>query len=366
MNQVTVFGIPLLTLIAAGLIIALALLVRRIFSVQLINRVSRLTRKTRSDLDDQLLDLLNAPVGWLIVLGGVWVAYLLLHESISPALTGTIDRFFGLALVLIVAVIFFRTAGLTATAFTRLTRLTDTELDDLVAPYIPIFIRTIAVILVVMKLGEVLLGLSAAAFIGLLGGAGITIGLVFRDVLSDWFSTILIYTDNLYREGDLIELPNREWAFVDKIGLRSTTLRLHADGIVTKIPNSRMVRAGVANRSRSDHWGVRFELKLDGVSNVQIEEVAKRIRNLLQTDPDIVPDQQRAFLRRLEGNSRVIGVRLWTARTNYYAVVERVNLGILAVLDEAGIDPLAVSYTVFSPAPEGFLAGAPAAQEKRQ
>ena len=367
MNQeLTVVGIPLFTLITAALVIALALLVRRIFSMQIIGYISRLTRKTRSDLDDQLIELLKGPVGWLIVLGGVWIAYLLLAEHLSPALANTIDRFFGLGVVLIVAVILFRTAGLLATAFARMTRMTDTELDDLLAPYIPIFIRTIAVILVVMKLGEALLGLSAAAFIGLLGGAGITIGLVFRDVLSDWFSTIVIYGDNLYREGDLIELPNRDWAFVDKIGLRSTTLRLHADGIVTKVPNSRMVRFGVGNRSRSDHWGIRFELKLDGVSNVQIEEVAREIRGLLRADPDVLPDQQRAFLRRLDGNSRVIGVRLWTERSQYYEVVERVNLGILSLLERLGIDPQAVSYTIFAPAPDDLFNQAGARREEHQ
>ncbi len=62
-----------------------------------------------------------------------------------------------------------------------------------------------------IKISEIFLGQSAAALVGLLGGAGITIGLLFKDIVYDWFCTLIIYSDNLYREGDWVGISGHRW-----------------------------------------------------------------------------------------------------------------------------------------------------------
>jgi len=58
--------------------------------------------------------------------------------------------------------------------------------------------------LIVVKIAEIFLLMSAAALLGLLGGMGLTPGLVFKDIIANWFGCAVIYADNLFRESDWV------------------------------------------------------------------------------------------------------------------------------------------------------------------
>jgi MscS family membrane protein len=359
-NQyLTVFDVPGTEVLAAAAAIALALIFSRLFSQVVLKYIQRLTRKTKTTLDDQVIDILKLPLSWLIVLGGVWVAHTILAAYLSDQVEDVFQKILSLGFVLFVAVIVYRSAKTVAGIFAGFSKRTRAEIDDLILPYITTFIQAIAVLLVAVKTSEVLLGVSATALLGLLGGAGITLGLVFKDVLSDWLSTVVIYGDDLYRVGDMIELPNGSFALVEKIGLRSTATRTFA-GPVVRIPNSQMVQAHTPNWSQAKSWKAEYKLALDGVSATQIDAVLQGIREILKSQEDVDQSWHMVYLTRIEGNSRVINLE-YSANpagfidpdgldaVNYYdkfvLTVEKVNLAILALLEEQQIDPLA--YTLF-------------------
>ena len=87
---------------------------------------------------------------------------------------------------------------------------TETELDDLIVPYLPRLFQTLAVAIVLLKTGEVLLGLLYAALVGLIGGTVITLGLLLKDIVYDWFYTVIIFGDHLKRIGDILKVQRME------------------------------------------------------------------------------------------------------------------------------------------------------------
>ena len=107
-----------------------------------------------------------------------------------------------------------------------MTLQTETELDELLRPLMPKIFQSAAIIVLTFKLSEIFLGQSAAALVGLLGGAGITLGLLFKDIVYDWFCTIIIYSDNLYREGDWIGISG-VYGFVQVLNIGFRTTKLH-------------------------------------------------------------------------------------------------------------------------------------------
>lgn len=358
-DNLTFLDIPGTKIVAALAAIMIALAFRRVFSIVLIRYVQRLTRKTKTTLDDEAVEVLKGPLGWLIVLGGLWMGRTILAEHLSTQVDEILQRGISLGFVVVLALIAYRSAKLLAQLLGKLSKRTRTEIDDLILPYVTTFVQGVAVLVVVIKASEVLLGISAAALVGLLGGAGITLGLVFKDVLSDWFSTAIIYTDDLYREGDMVELEDGSFAIAEKIGLRSTVARTFA-GPVVRIPNSQMVRANIRNWSQAKKWKAEYKLSLDGVSAKKLEKVIQGIRRILQSEEGVDQSWHMVYLTRVEGNSRVISLEYCPDATGFSAsmglkagpyydqfvlTVEKINLAILTLLEEEQIDPLA--YTLF-------------------
>jgi MscS family membrane protein len=358
-QNLTVFDIPGTEILAAMAVVALSLILSRLFSRVILRYVQRLTRKTKTTLDDQVIDILKRPLSWLIVLGGLWGTHTILAKYLSEPVDDVFQRILSLGFVIAAALIVHRSAKTVAGIFAGFSKRTRAEIDDLILPYISTFIQAMAILFVIIKASEVLLGVSAAALLGLLGGAGITLGLVFKDVLSDWLSTIIIYGDDLYRVGDLIELPNGSFALVEKIGLRSTAARTFA-GPVIKIPNLQMVQAHTPNWSQATKWKAEYKLALDGVSVAQIDAVLEGIRTMLKSQENVDQSWHMVYLTRIEGNSRVInleysadpegfigpdGLDAVAYYDKFVLTVEKVNMAILALLEEQQIAPL--TYTLF-------------------
>jgi MscS family membrane protein len=353
-SYLTVFGVPGTKVLAAAAIIALALILNRLFARVVLRYFQRLTRKTETTLDDEMVEILKHPLGWLIILVGFSAAHAIMAEHLTAQLSETLQKGIGLGLLFVLALIVFRCARVLAEVLDKLSKRTRTEIDDLIVPYVPAFIQAVAVLIVLLKASEILLGVSAAALIGLLGGAGITLGLVFKDVISDWFATVIIHADGLYRPGDVIQLQDGVFAIAEEIGLRSTTARTF-DGPVVRIPNSQMVSAGVRNWSQAPKWKASCQLRLDGVSSEKVAKVAQGIREILKSEKAVDQSWHIVYLGSIEGNSRVIEMEYYAANPGgldagaYYdqfvLTREKVNLAILALLEQERIDHLA--YTLF-------------------
>lgn len=347
LKDLNYIGIPIGKIIAVVVILTLAQTLRRFVIAAIVKTIERFSRNTQTTLDDELVAILKPALSWLILIAGLWISREILAEELGPSFGEAIDRTLNLTVVFIVAYAVYRAASIFGQIIANLVLHTDTELDVLLRPLMPKLFQSAAVVIIAIKVSEIFLGQSAGALVGLLGGAGITIGLLLKDIVYDWFCTIIIYSDNLYREGDWVGIAGVEgFVQVLKIGFRTTTLHVYQWGSILKMPNSKMITGIVENWSQNPgeelKWGVSLTLKIDNISAQQTSRICDALREM----PSRIDGLSKEIIVRfsqIESNARVIKVVAFVNDTNLYFDAEKnLNLAILGVLEQEGIDFLYV------------------------
>ena len=339
---IKIMDIPVITILFICLVLITTLVFKRLLTIIVIQRIEGLTSKTKTTFDDQLIAVLKKPIGWFLYLLGLWIIQLILTDYISPQLNQTITGIIDLAIVGNLALIIYRISPILGEFFIILSAQTDTELDDIISPYIPKLLRLTAIVIFSLKVAEVLLGASATGLLGLIGGAGLTLGLLFKDLVGDWLATIIIYSDGLYRIDDWLLLPSGRWAEVKHIGIRSTTIYIGFEGATLKVPNSKMIDGNIKNLSQQPNEkkkaAIDLYIKIDGISARKIADLNDKIRGIPKSI-DLLYDFCMVRFNGLEKNARVIRVIGFTNDLdNYSRAYDQLNLAILALLEQEEID----------------------------
>lgn len=283
-------GLPIAKIFVTILILTITQALRRFLVSGVINSIERLTRNTKTNLDDELVAVLKPSLSWLILIGGIWLVKGIWSQELGPQFNQGIDFLLGYIVTFIIAYFIYRCASVFGQFLANAVLQTDTELDELLRPLLPKVFQAAAIIFLAIKASEIFLGQSAAALVGLLGGAGITLGLLAKDIVYDWFCTIVIYSDGLYREGDWIAVSGLDgFVQVLKIGFRTTTLHIYQWGSIIKMPNSKMITGIVENWSQNPgdelKWGLSSTLRIDNISAAQTSRICDGIGDILPSIP---------------------------------------------------------------------------------
>jgi len=145
-NYFTLFGVPGTRVLAAAAIIGAALVFNRLFVLVILGYIQRLTQRTQTTLDDELIEILRRPIGWLILLAGVWAAHLVLIEHLSPQLRAVLPRGASLGVLLVLTLIAYCASAVPSRLLESLAERTTTQVDDLILPYVSAFIQTVVVL----------------------------------------------------------------------------------------------------------------------------------------------------------------------------------------------------------------------------
>ena len=346
-KQINIIKIPLPALSVAMLIIIATFVLRKLLSQIIIKNLNRLAKKTTSEFDELLLHTVDGPIRLAIIGLGFFFARIVLLEYLK-SYDKIITQGFQLLFLIIICFFLYRGTDLIIFYIQKIAKRTRTELDDLLLPYFRKVMRAFLITLVGIKLAEIVLGMSITALFGLLGGMGLTLGLVFKDIIANWFGCGVIYTDKLFQEGDWVMLDDGKLvdADVEEIGLRSTKFR-NFDKTVSIVPNSTIANAIVKNWSRMYKRRVKYNFKIDGVNSETMEKLLHGIRKILSNDEDIHQEFHMVNFRELEGNSRIIRLYYFTKSTmwkEHERVRENINIKILKLFEKFGMDRLA--YTI--------------------
>jgi len=344
-SEIGVADIPLVKIVAVIIVITLAQILRKLFASIIIKYFEDLTSKTESELDDELIAILKQPLNLLIVIAGIGIAKLIIVSELNPAINETLDNSIGLIAIALCAWIIFRASPLLGELLGNLALETETELDDLIVPYLPRLFQTLAIAIVVLKAGEVLLGASAGALVGLIGGTGITLGLLLKDIVYDWFCTVIIFSDRLYRINDTLKVQGIDKLVqVKSIGVRSTTLCISSQNALIKLPNSKMITGIVENWSQNpdeqDLIGIDITLQIDDISSAQTDRICNTIRRFPQ-EIEHLSDRFTVWFSGINQNARVIKIQAFAETDNiksYRAIWSEINLNILQVMEQEGIE----------------------------
>ncbi|WP_337885281.1 mechanosensitive ion channel family protein [Fischerella thermalis] len=189
------------------------------------------------------------------------------------------------------------------------------------------------------------LGLDFATLVGTLGLTSVAIGFSLRDILSNYFSGIILLASRPFRLGDQIVIQEFEGT-VTQIQLRATTLKTY-DGRIVYIPNQEVFSAIITNNTACTHRRSSIMVGIDYGSDITR---AKQIINdavlgVEGVEPDPKPD---ILVRKLAASTVNIEVRFWvnSRRLPFLEMTSQVAQAIKEALMQAGVEMPTDIYTV--------------------
>jgi small-conductance mechanosensitive channel len=238
----------------------------------------RLARKTRTELDDEVIKAIHIPLIVTVVLVGASLAIRGFEPSESTL--------FFVDGVLIAFAVMLWSRALLQIGKLLLAHLAS-RIDDYrwVQPRtLPLFEMTLKLVVIAGALYGVLLAfdINLTAWLASAGILGIAIGFAAKDTLANLFSGIFIVADTPYKLGDFVILSSGERGRVTDIGIRSTRL-LTRDDIEITVPNAAIGNAKIVNESGGPHEkervriavGVAYGTDIDKLREMLLEEAEK-------------------------------------------------------------------------------------------
>jgi len=244
----TWFDIPIWQYIASLIYIFLAFYVSKLLDFLIRGRLRQWARKTPTQVDDLLLELLRGPIK---VVAFVIFLHIGLRVFAWPDWLGNVISK-TLHVIVAVSLTYMAFKGVDALSGywkQRISGHEDKPFSDQLLPIIrnslKVFIVVVAVLLTLQNMGLNVTSLIASLSIG-----GLAISLAAQDTLANLFGAVAVLTDKPFLIGDRIKLDAVEGT-VESVGLRSTRVRT-ADGNLVSIPNKTVGNATITKLAGGD------------------------------------------------------------------------------------------------------------------
>jgi MscS family membrane protein len=204
------------------------------------------TKKSKTKIDDILVDMIEEPVVFLIIISGIWFGLAML--TLPEGADGVIGNAYHIIFALLMGWMLSRLFDAIYVEYLQpWVAKTENDLDDQLMPILRKGIKTIIWAMAII-IGLNNAGYDVAALLAGLGIGGLALAMAAKDTVSNIFGGFTIFTDQPFRMGDRIVVAGYDGT-VEEIGIRSTRLRT-LDGRSVAMPNSKFADAPVENISR--------------------------------------------------------------------------------------------------------------------
>lgn len=297
-----------------------------------------ITSRTRSKLDDYLVNALHPPLYLLAVTYALQVG--INRIEFLPAMWEDllVDVFF-IAYLIVIFITLSRVINALAYWYMKvIAPKTETNLDEQLLP----FIRRVALIILFMIGAIIMLShfeVDVTALVTTLGVGSLAIALAAQETLADTISGMVIVFDRPYRIGDRIEVQDLDtWGDVVDIGLRSTRIRTRDNRMVI-IPNSVISKSLIVNHSYPDTQ-YRIEIHIGVAYGTDIELARKTLIDAVEEVEGVLKGRPVEALFLEFGESALIfRVRWWLdSYEDTRRMFDRVNTAMYNALRREGIE----------------------------
>ena len=228
-----------------------------------------LVKKTKTTIDDKLIDVIHPAIYKTILFLGLSISLetISLSENIEFAFKGFIKS---------MIVIYWSLAIFNA--FIIIINWASKKDDSKLIKKrtLPLFDNLGKIVIFLFSIYFVMLcwGINVTAWIASAGILSVVLGFAAKDTLGNLFAGIFIMADSPYKEGDYINLDSGERGYVRDIGIRSTRIQTRDDIEIT-IPNSVIANSKIINENGGTHEKERIRITVDVAYGTDVEQVKK-------------------------------------------------------------------------------------------
>ncbi|WP_037940264.1 mechanosensitive ion channel family protein [Sulfurospirillum arcachonense] len=327
-----IFGLKVIDIIISIVIISLSFLGKTIFSKTILEMLKRFTKKTKTTIDDDMLEVLESPLKLSFILLGFYMAKEWLKiEGIEPFLNSMIKSF----MIFIIFLIFYKALDKSSNIVKKFSLNFGKELSADIENFI---IKTFRIIIIIIGAMSILSewGINVSAFVASLGLVGMALALAAKDTAANLFGSLVIFTDRPFRIGDWVLTPDVEGT-VEEIGIRSTKIRTFAQALVN-VPNAVIANTAITNWSRMGKRRIKMRLGLTySTTTTQMEKILEELRALLKNHKDVHQDSIMVNFDEFEGSSLSVFCYFFTTTTvwkEYLNVREDINLKMMKIVEQ--------------------------------
>ncbi len=253
--------------------IIISIIAGKVISFVIKNHLRKITEKTKTDLDDLVLDMVEKPVWAVAVLAGFMIGFQFLR--VSQGIATIYYNIFNIFTVLLVTwVLVSFVDKFMQRVLAPIVSKTDTKLDDQI---IPILSKIIKVAIVVLALIIVVsnFGYDVTALVAGLGIGGLAFAFAAQKTIADIFGGFSIFVSKPFVVGDSIEMDGIVGEVVE-VGLRHTRIR-NLDKRIVIVPNSKISSSVVTNITSAPKRKCVWHIGLTYNTTVAKVERAKKI-----------------------------------------------------------------------------------------
>ena len=311
------------------------LVIRGIFSKYVLYRLNKLTEKSQTKADDQIVNALIPPIKFIPIVLGFFFAGQYLDFS------GDLDIIYGNFIRSLIAFTIFWSLHRAIEPISHMFRRLETILSRPMVIWIFKFIR----FLIIFIGGAVILeiwGIEVGPLLAGLGLFGAAVALGAQDLFKNLIGGLTVIAEKRFHPGEWIKVDGVVEGTVEEIGFRSTRI-IRFDKAPVQVPNAQLSDAAVTNFSRMSHrriyWmiGVTYDTSTD-----QLKEVRDGIMNYIQSCDDFAKeDALPTFVRVDSFNASSIDLMVYcftktTVWAEYLEAKEKFAFEIKRVVEGAG------------------------------
>ncbi|MBI2668130.1 mechanosensitive ion channel family protein [Candidatus Woesearchaeota archaeon] len=239
--------------------------------------VNRITSKTKTDIDDLIIQRITKPLHAIILFIGLYFAVKSL--SILENYINIVDKIFFVIFTLMISFILSKILAVLIASWLKVQKKYE-KTPQLFTKIITIIIFIIAILIILDHFS-----IQITPIIAALGLGGLAVGLALQDTFSNFFAGLHIISDQPINVGDYIEMEGDTKGYVDDIGWRSIRIKTLQNNLVI-VPNSKLAQGRIVNLSNPGgnsvivECGVSYNSDLNKVEKVTID-VAKKIQKTI-------------------------------------------------------------------------------------
>lgn len=319
-------------LIAVGLFLLLIILLK-VFRRLVLNRLKKWAEKTKTTLDDFLIQALERAVLPLLNFGAFYLSLNTLKlgtkiENILHAVSVVLITFFALRLLI---------AALKYIIETRIMKQDDSEAKLKQVKGVMAIITVVVWVLGIVFLLDNF-GYDVTTFLTGLGIGGVAVALAAQNILGDLFNYFVIFFDRPFEVGDFIVVDEKRGT-VEAIGIKTSRIR-SITGEELVFANSDLTNSRIHNYKRMEKRRVLFKL------GVTYQTTLENLRIIPEIIKEIISSQEDAEFDRAHFNNygdfsldiEIVYYVIGTEYTKYMDIQQAINLRIYEAFGKKGIE----------------------------
>ena len=272
-----IFGINVSEIIIGFIIFLLFYILRSFFARFLIGRIYKIVRKTKTEVDDLVVKVIEGPLKFLPVVVGFFIATS--YIDFNSDLIGFIEK----ANRTLITVFIFWLLHQLIVPFSFLIKNFEEKLTTALVDWTLKGLKVIVIILAIVAILE-LWGIKVGPVIAGLGLFGVAVALGAQDLFKNLISGIMILMERRFMIGDVIHVGGEAEGTVEQIGFRSTLIRQFDSNIVT-VPNFKFAEQSVTNFSRRIHRRIKWIIGLEYKTTIeQLKNIRNNVKNYIDNN----------------------------------------------------------------------------------